>query len=118
MTAATEALQEPAPGPAEVKPSKSVDLVSNVVLSFGWWAFVAWLAGVALHRGFGVSLPFIPAFILAFLFATVTKSLAQVTGEAWHAERVKADTNLIAATMAVQQKASGDLTALLDSLNQ
>lgn len=104
MTTVNEAFQqEPAGKPAKT-PSKHAKVSVDIITTIAWWSLVASLTGIALHRGFGISVPFAPAFILAFTFGAVVKGLAQVVGETWHHERVKADADLIAARMAVQAK--------------
>src|SRR5579872_501481 len=101
MTTVNETPERQAPKARKV-PSKWDGIISGIIATLGTWAFLAWLAGVGLGRGFGVSVPFIPALILALVFGGVVKSLLSMAADTWHAARVKADTAFLAAHMAVQ----------------
>jgi hypothetical protein len=89
--------------PQAQAPSKGAGILTNIALSLGIWALLAGLAGLALHRGFGVSVPFIPAFLLSFTFGMTVKVVGMMTAQTWHEARVKADLALMAA-MAMTSK--------------
>ena len=121
MTAlAPDAPKQPAKTPAKNFPATS--LLADFLSGLGLVAFVVWLAGVALSRGFGVHVPFLAGSILLFVSLVTLKAATVAVANTWHGSRVKADTALIAASIAAQMEfqqhvsGGGDLTALLDSL--
>lgn len=77
--------------------------LASVIADMGLTALFAWVGGIALNHGFGVSVPFVATWLLLltglWLVQFVTGQLATV----WHNARVKADITLIAATMAAQE---------------
>ena len=119
MTTINEVLEQKAPQARKV-PSKWDGIISGIIATLGTWAFLAWLAGVGLGRGFGVSVPFIPALILAFVFGGVVKSLLSMAADTWHAARVKADTALLVGQMMAQEElrkaSAGDMAKLFADL--
>jgi hypothetical protein len=60
--------------------------LGSVAATLVLWAFVVWLAGIALHRGFGVPVPFLPSFLLAFAGATAVKILAMTVAAAFRGQ--------------------------------
>lgn len=76
--------------------------LASVIADMGLTALFAWVGGIALNHGFGVSVPFVATWLLLltglWLVQFVTGQLATV----WHRERVKADMSLLAASMAAQ----------------
>lgn len=99
---------------AEAKAS-GVSALASVVAGLGFMAGFAWVGGIALNHGFGVSVPFVAAWLLLtaglWLAQLVTGQLATV----WHNARVKADINLLVASMAAQEaiQEQGDAKAFL-----
>lgn len=84
-------------------PVPGASALASVISDLGLTAGFAWVGGVALNHGFGVSVPFVATWLLLlaglWLVQFVTGQLATV----WHNARVKADITLIAATMAAQE---------------
>lgn len=98
MTEKTEA--------AEAKPKappKGAGALANLVTDFGFTAAFAFVAGIALHRGFGVSIPFIPSWLLLLTGLHLAQLAVAQLAHVWHRERVKADIDLLAASMAAQE---------------
>lgn len=111
---------------AEVAKAKAagISALAGIVTDLGFTAVFAWVGGVALHVGFGVSVPFGAAWLLLltglYLAQLVTGQLAGV----WHAKRVEADIRLLAATMMAQdmihgqqESPLGDLASFLKKLD-
>jgi hypothetical protein len=97
-------------------------LAASVLGTLGFLALAAWLAGVALNKGYGVHVPFVATWLLLLVgFAGVLKVTSEVAS-GWHSTRVKADINLLAASMAAQEEIrkeqSSGLASLLDSLGK
>jgi hypothetical protein len=88
-------------------PSGGAAILVNLLLTLAIWAFLTWLAGIALHQGFGVSVPFTPVFLMSLAAATAVKVLVAMTAQVWHAERVKADLALLTAVAATQASETG-----------
>jgi predicted MFS family arabinose efflux permease len=86
--------------------------LASIVADLGFMAGFAWVGGIALNHGFGVSVPFVAAWLLLvaglWLVQLVTGQLAAT----WHNARVKADINLLAASMAAQDMITGPHAAL------
>ena len=87
----------------KAKGDKHVSLTAGFATDALFTAAFAWLGGVAFHRGFGVSVPFMAAWILLLTGLYFAQYAMGQLARVWHSERVKADTNLIAATMAAQE---------------
>ena len=119
MTTINEAPERPAPQTPKA-PSKWSGITLSIVATLLAWAFVAWLAGVGLGRGFGVSAPFVPSLILAFVLGCVVKMLASTIADTWRAARIKTDTAFLVGQMMAQEefrKANfGDLSKLFTDL--
>lgn len=71
------------------------------------WAFAVWLAGIGLHRGYNVSVPFLPTYLLAVAGSFVLNGLTRVVAVAWRDIEIEQAPNLAAAqttgTMAAQR---------------
>lgn len=59
------------------------------IVTLGITALIAWLAGVALNRGFGVHVPFVASFILLAAGLQVVKLAAIEVAHSWHTEAAK-----------------------------
>ena len=118
MTFADLTAKQPKP-PAKA-PSKGAGLLTDFLLGLAPVAFIMWLAGVAMNKGFGVHVPFIAGSILLFTALITVKVATVAAANVWHGARVRADVTFLVASMAaqreLQQQAGGDLTGLLDSL--
>src|SRR5579859_6443443 len=60
-------------------------------------ALLSWLAGVGLHRGFGVSVPFIAGWVLVTAFLLLVFTVASHASAAHHKEAVRAAPHIAAA---------------------
>jgi hypothetical protein len=84
MSTLTETLnRKPVKTPAKA-PVTGAGVLVSFIATLAAWAFVVWLAGIGLDRGFGVPAPFVPVFILTFAAATAVKILALTVFKAWH----------------------------------
>jgi hypothetical protein len=98
------------------QPGKGAALLGGVIADLGFTAMFAWAGGVALNKGFGVHVPFAGAWILLLVGLYVIQYVTGNVAQTWHNARVKADINLVAATMAVQEESRQKTTAELAGL--
>jgi hypothetical protein len=91
--------------------SRAAGFLASIAVTLLSWAFVVWLAGVALYHGYGVSVPFRPSFILVFAVATAVKILAMTVAHAFQDAAVTAAPKRAAAQVigaATAQQAMGN----------
>jgi hypothetical protein len=60
------------------------------VVTVAVMAFVAWLGGVALNKGFGVHAPFIATWLLIVLGLTIVKAVTGEVASTWYTRVVQA----------------------------
>jgi hypothetical protein len=101
-------------------PVKGARALASVTTDLGLTAGFAWVGGVALHRGFGLSVPFVAAWLLLLGGMWLTQLVTAQLGRIWHHARVEADIELLAASMAAQdairQESKAGLADLLTGL--
>lgn len=94
MTTATETLKGGAKkNPAEKgksAPSPATGGAAGMLITFSLSAIVSGLAGVALNRGFGVSVPFMAGFVLVLAFAFFLRLATLVVASGWQEAAVSA----------------------------
>jgi hypothetical protein len=114
------------PGEIETEPAKAkppgVSALAGVLTDLGFTALFAWIIGIALNQGFGVSVPFSAAWLLLLAALYLAQLFTGQLSRIWHRERVKADIDLLAATMAaqdmIQAQQAGGLDAFLCKLDK
>jgi hypothetical protein len=57
-------------------------------------AIISWLAGVGLHRGFGISVPFVAGLVLLLTFMFFLRLSFLVIGGAWFTAEIQATPQL------------------------
>lgn len=105
MTTQAETLEPPedtAKDPAKA-PGKGASFTAGFLYSLGLYALLAWVAGIAVNKGYGVHVPFMAGWLLLLVTGWLVKHLATNVAGAWHHARVLADIDLMAAAMAAQQ---------------
>lgn len=84
MTTATETVKtakQPGKGPDKASSAASSGAISLAALIL--CAIVSWLAGLALHRGFGMSVPFLAGFFLLVAFAFFLRLVVLIVASGW-----------------------------------
>lgn len=69
-------------------------LLFNVILDA---PLAVWVGGIALHRGFGISVPFVPVLLLLAVFMVMVYSLVSIASGAHQAQCIKAAPHIAAA---------------------
>ncbi len=89
------------------QPSAS-GVTAGFIVTLGVTALVSWVAGVALHQGFGVSVPFMAAWLLLLAFQFLAKTTVQVIAQGWFGVAVEHESRL-AGEYALGQAAADEL---------
>lgn len=119
MTNLTETVEAPKgdDGKTVKAPGKGASLTAGFLASLAVYAIIVFVAGVALNRGFQVHVPFMAGWLLLIAGGILVKNLANSVAGTWHAARILADIDRMAATMAanaaIQQEHSSGLAGLL-----
>lgn len=104
MTTATETLKGGAKkDPAEKgksAPSPATGGATGMLITFSLSAIVSGLAGVALNRGFGVSVPFVAGFVLVLAFAFFLRMAVLIVATGWQEVAVSAAPRVAAGVVA------------------
>jgi hypothetical protein len=104
------------PGEIETEPAKAkppgVSALAGVLTDLGFTAGFAWIIGIALNQGFGLSVPFSAAWLLLLAALYLAQLFTGQLSKIWHRERVKADIDLLVASMAATE--SVNAKAFLD----
>jgi len=111
MTAVTETLKRPfkkTPARPQGATGYSPQPFTGAI---GDGALVSWLAGVGLHHGFGVSVPFIAGWVLVTAFMLLVSSVASHASAAHHKQALKAAPWIAAADLAGETGAQAALDA-------
>lgn len=87
---------------AEAAKGAAGNYVAHLAGELGLLALFAWTSTLVLG-GFGISVPFLPVWAGVIVALVGVKLLTEEVAKPWHAARVKADINLIAASMAAQE---------------
>jgi hypothetical protein len=88
-------------------------LLTGFIATLASSALVSGLAGLALNRGFGVSIPFLAGFFLIVAFLFFVRLVALVAAGAWHNVAIEAASRLAAGTVVGMAAAQ----AVLESQN-
>jgi hypothetical protein len=107
------------PKPVKVtpaKPSTGSSLLAAIGSLIALCAIVSGLAGVALHRGFGLSVPFVAGFFLVLAFAFFVRLVTLSIAGAWFNVAVEATPRLVLAE-AVAEFEAGKITDAMGFLD-
>jgi hypothetical protein len=95
----------------------------GIAISLAGSAIVSWLAGVGLHHGFGVSVPFMAGFTVMVAFLFFVRVTVLVAASGWFGVRMTAEPKITAsqvvATYAAQHAMGHpSMRDALDKLSQ
>jgi hypothetical protein len=109
--------QSPKPAKQKpVKPDPGSSFATAIGATLALCAIVSGLAGVALHRGFGLSVPFLAGFFLVLGFAFFVRLIALTVAGAWFNVATDAAPRLILAE-AVAEFEAGKVTDAMGFLD-
>lgn len=115
MSITTEDIKQPVKDdqqPGTVTPG----FTSGLFVTLGVTALVSWLAGIALHQGFGVPVPFMAAWLLILAFLFFVKTTVNIAASGWYAAVLQVTPRLVAAETAGAIVAERETERLLDDL--
>lgn len=96
------------------QPSAS-GVTTSFIVTLGIAALVSWLAGVALHQGFGVPVPFMAAWLLIVAFLFLAKTTTRVVALGWYGALLELTPQLAASETAAAVVAEHETERFLDS---
>lgn len=97
MTTLNETLKGAKQDPAKKRPASGA--VTGILVTLAVSAITSALAGVALGRGFGLSVPFMAGFLLVLAVAFFLRMVVLVAASAWQEVAVATAPKLAAAVM-------------------